>query len=155
MDIVCHAQLHFTVELQIIDIRYMTYQFKRNPNTISVSKIICTCTTIFLKFYNKCVNKNESGHHSSSCWYFFYHVIFYVATSKGQHWNRIWVTTDTQRWQYHQYFLIRIYSTRTITRRRSQGLAPGLSSSRLIDWLIDWCLTSSEQFFSYIQDENI
>jgi hypothetical protein len=24
-----------------------------------------------------------------------------------------------------------------------------------IDWLIDWCLTSSEQFFSYIQDENI
>jgi hypothetical protein len=22
-------------------------------------------------------------------------------------------------------------------------------------WLIDWCLTSSEQFFSYIQDENI
>jgi hypothetical protein len=43
----------------------MTYQFKRNPNTIPVSKIICTCTTIFLKFYNKCVNKNESGHHSS------------------------------------------------------------------------------------------
>ena len=26
---------------------------------------------------------------------------------------------------------------------------------RLIDWLIDCCLTSSEQFFSYIQDENI
>ena len=25
----------------------------------------------------------------------------------------------------------------------------------LIDWLIDWYLTSSEQFFSYIQDENI
>ena len=50
---------------------YMTYQFKRNPNTIPVSKIICTCTTIFLKFYNKCVNKNESGHHSSSCKYFF------------------------------------------------------------------------------------
>jgi hypothetical protein len=25
----------------------------------------------------------------------------------------------------------------------------------LIDWLIDCCLTSSEQFFSYIQDENI
>ena len=25
----------------------------------------------------------------------------------------------------------------------------------LIDWLIDWCLTSSEQFFSYIEDENI
>jgi hypothetical protein len=25
----------------------------------------------------------------------------------------------------------------------------------LIDWLIDWCLMSSEQFFSYIQDENI
>jgi hypothetical protein len=23
------------------------------------------------------------------------------------------------------------------------------------DWLIDWCLTSSEQFFSYIQDKNI
>jgi hypothetical protein len=23
----------------------------------------------------------------------------------------------------------------------------------LIDWLIDWCLTSSEQFFSYIQDD--
>jgi hypothetical protein len=23
----------------------------------------------------------------------------------------------------------------------------------VIDWLIDWCLTSSEQFFSYIQDE--
>jgi hypothetical protein len=23
------------------------------------------------------------------------------------------------------------------------------------DWLIDWCLTSSEQFFSYIQGENI
>jgi hypothetical protein len=41
--------------------------FKRNPNTIPVSKIICTCTTIFLKFYNKCVNKNESGHHLSSC----------------------------------------------------------------------------------------
>jgi hypothetical protein len=39
---------------------------KRNPNTIPVSKIICTCTTIFLKFYNKCVNKNESGHHSST-----------------------------------------------------------------------------------------
>ena len=34
---------------------YMTYQFKRNPNTMPVSKIICTCTTIFLKFYNKCV----------------------------------------------------------------------------------------------------
>jgi hypothetical protein len=83
---------------------YKTYQFKRNPNTIPVSKIICTCSTIFLKFYNKCVNKNESGHHSSSCWYYFYHVIFYVATSKGQHWNRIWVTTDTQRWQCHQYF---------------------------------------------------
>jgi hypothetical protein len=26
---------------------------------------------------------------------------------------------------------------------------------RLIDWLIDWCLTSIEQFVSYIQDENI
>ena len=25
----------------------------------------------------------------------------------------------------------------------------------MIDWLIDWCLTSSEQLFSYIQDENI
>jgi hypothetical protein len=25
----------------------------------------------------------------------------------------------------------------------------------MIAWLIDWCLTSSEQFFSYIQDENI
>ena len=25
----------------------------------------------------------------------------------------------------------------------------------LIDWLIDWCSTSSEQFFSYIQDEYI
>jgi hypothetical protein len=24
----------------------MTYQFKRNPNTIPVSKIICTCPTI-------------------------------------------------------------------------------------------------------------
>jgi hypothetical protein len=23
------------------------------------------------------------------------------------------------------------------------------------DWLIDWCLAFSEQFFSYIQDENI
>jgi hypothetical protein len=23
----------------------------------------------------------------------------------------------------------------------------------MIDWLIDWCLTSSEQFFSYIQDK--
>jgi hypothetical protein len=34
---------------------YMTYQFNGNPNTIPVSKIICTCTTIFLKFYNKCV----------------------------------------------------------------------------------------------------
>jgi hypothetical protein len=28
-------------------------------------------------------------------------------------------------------------------------------SDWLIDWLIDWFLTSSEQFFSYIQDENI
>jgi hypothetical protein len=26
---------------------------------------------------------------------------------------------------------------------------------KIYDWLIDWCLTSSEQFFSYIQDENI
>ena len=51
----------------ILTFRYMTYQFKRNPNTIPVSKIICPCTTIFLKFYNKCLNKNESGHHSSSC----------------------------------------------------------------------------------------
>ena len=51
----------------ILTFRYMTYQFKRNPNTIHVSKIICTSTTIFLKFYNKCVNKNEPGHHSSSC----------------------------------------------------------------------------------------
>ena len=25
----------------------------------------------------------------------------------------------------------------------------------MIDWLIGWCLTSSEQFYSYIQDENI
>jgi hypothetical protein len=25
----------------------------------------------------------------------------------------------------------------------------------MIEWLIDWCLTSSEQFFIYIQDENI
>ena len=25
----------------------------------------------------------------------------------------------------------------------------------MIDWLIGWCLTSSEHFFSYIQDENI
>jgi hypothetical protein len=25
----------------------------------------------------------------------------------------------------------------------------------VVDWLIDWCLTSSEQFSSYIQDENI
>jgi hypothetical protein len=24
-----------------------------------------------------------------------------------------------------------------------------------VDWLIDWCLTSSKQFFSYIQDENM
>jgi hypothetical protein len=28
-------------------------------------------------------------------------------------------------------------------------------STMKVDWLIDWCLTSSEQFFSYIQDENI
>jgi hypothetical protein len=26
---------------------------------------------------------------------------------------------------------------------------------RQCGWLIDWCLTSSEQFFSYIQDENM
>ena len=26
--------------------------------------------------------------------------------------------------------------------------------SRQADWLIDFCLTSSEQYFSYIQDEN-
>ena len=63
---------------------------------------------------------------------FFYSLIFYVATSKGQHWNRICVTTDTQRWQCHKYFLIRIYSTCTITRRRSQGLAPGLSLSIML-----------------------
>ena len=25
----------------------------------------------------------------------------------------------------------------------------------LVDWLIDWCLTSSEQFFNYIQDEKL
>jgi hypothetical protein len=25
----------------------------------------------------------------------------------------------------------------------------------LIDWLIDWYLTSSEQFFSYIQDDSV
>ena len=43
----------------ILTFRYMTYQFKRNPNTIPVSKIICTCTTIFLKFYNKCVKKTN------------------------------------------------------------------------------------------------
>ena len=24
-----------------------------------------------------------------------------------------------------------------------------------VGWLVGWCLTSSEQFFSYIQDENI
>jgi hypothetical protein len=30
-----------------------------------------------------------------------------------------------------------------------------MSKLWFIDWLIDWCLTSSEQFFSYIQDENI
>jgi hypothetical protein len=24
---------------------------------------------------------------------------------------------------------------------------------QIYDWLIDWCLMSSEQFFSYIQDE--
>jgi hypothetical protein len=28
-------------------------------------------------------------------------------------------------------------------------------SIQVVDWLIDRCLTSSEQFFSYIQDENI
>jgi len=44
---------------RLLTFRYMTYQFKSNPNTIPVSKIICTCTTIFLKFYNKCVNKNN------------------------------------------------------------------------------------------------
>jgi hypothetical protein len=27
--------------------------------------------------------------------------------------------------------------------------------NKMFYWLIDWCLTSSEQFFSYIQDENI
>ena len=43
----------------ILIFRYMTYQFKRNPNTIPVCKIICTCTTIFLKFYNKCVKKTN------------------------------------------------------------------------------------------------
>ena len=43
----------------IFTFRYMTYQFKRNPNTIPVSKIMCTCTTIFLKFYNKCVKKTN------------------------------------------------------------------------------------------------
>ena len=43
----------------ILTFRYMTYQLKRNPNTMPVSKIICTCTTIFLKFYNKCVNKTN------------------------------------------------------------------------------------------------
>jgi hypothetical protein len=30
-----------------------------------------------------------------------------------------------------------------------------LKEINLYTWLIDWCLTSSEQFFSYIQDENI
>jgi hypothetical protein len=32
-----------------------------------------------------------------------------------------------------------------------------ITTSNIIRWrgLIDWCLTSSEQFFSYIQDENI
>jgi hypothetical protein len=44
MDILCHAQLHFAVELQIyIDISFYDLPvswFKRNPNTIPVSKII-------------------------------------------------------------------------------------------------------------------
>jgi hypothetical protein len=37
----------------ILTFRYMTYQFKRNPNTIPIFKIICT---IFLKFYFSAFN---------------------------------------------------------------------------------------------------
>jgi hypothetical protein len=54
-----------------------------------------------------------------------------------------WVTTDTQRWECHQYFSKRIYSTRTITRR-SQGLAPGLSFS-IILIILSMCGTKISQ----------
>jgi hypothetical protein len=41
-------------------------------------------------------------------------------------------------------FLIRIYSTRTITRRRSQGTAPGLSLSIILT-LLSMCGTKISQ----------
>ena len=120
----------FTLELQIyIDISLL-YIWLTSLKEIQAQflspKIICTCTTIFLKFYNKCDNKNESGHHSSSCFIYFLSSYF-TLTSKGQllksHLGHNWHAKMTMS----SIFLICIYSTRTITRRRSQGFAPGLS----------------------------
>jgi hypothetical protein len=50
----------------------------------------------------------------------------------------------TGRFTIHQYFLMRIYSTRTITRRRSQGPAPGLSLSIIVT-LLSMCGTKTSQ----------
>ena len=43
----------------------------------------------------------------------------------------------------------------TIDVKKVKNMKIDLKSLIYIDWLIDWCLMSSEQFFSYIQDENI
>ena len=48
-------------------------------------------------------------------------------------------------------FYIQSAARRTILRpseKKIQGV------ELIYDWLIDWYLTSSEQFYSYVQDEN-
>jgi hypothetical protein len=105
------------------------YQFNSRNICLILSTIysfICTCTTIFLKFYNKCDNKNESGHHSSSCFIYFLSSYF-TLTSKGQLLKSYLGHNWHAKMTMSSIFLIRIYSTRTITRRRSQGFASGLS----------------------------
>jgi hypothetical protein len=54
----------------------------------------------------------------------------------------------------HQYFLIRIYSTRTITRRRSQGPAPGLSLSIILT-LLSMCGTNISQGMTPVHIYNV
>ena len=81
------------------------------------------------------------------------------------HWERlcIFFSSHSQgkssQWNDHlslQKYLKFVFYRRDVNFSEKWSSHRFLSNRiRLIHWLIDWCLTSSEQFFSYIQDENI
>jgi hypothetical protein len=133
MDILCHAQLHFTVEPQIYIEFSLLYIWLTSLKEIQ-TQFLSPRLFVHLKHIDDIVI------FACQLWpkYDFNADLYLLQCKIWRDKKNINMTMNsflTQRWQCHQYVLIRINSTRTITRMRSQGPAPGLSLSIILTLL--------------------